>query len=161
MPRPVQGAAVLYNSGNSPYWHPAKVMLTSEVENSVELAVYMVEGRDQYDLGGSSIALQIKAPCWHEDDPRINSGDELWKTIIGGQVGGKWKFDPHVASYIEDIEYLGKQIASLEKRLAKVDKFLLELGHVDTQGNQPGPEPKPAKAKSTKTPLADSDNAEE
>lgn len=159
MPRPVLGQDVLYNTGNSSFWHPAKITMIGD--DACELVVTQVHGREQGDWGGTNATLDVKPVCWHEDDPRIAMRTELWQTIIEGQVGGKWKFDDKLAGHIEDVAYLQRAVAFLEKRLAKVDRFLLELGHADTQGNQPGPEPKPAKAKSTKTPLADSDNAEE
>lgn len=158
MPRPVVGQRVLFNSGNSSFWHPAWVTMPSENSSNLELCVLIVTGRDQYDLGGTSCTLQMKSPCWYHEDPRIGH-DLLWDTIVEGQCGGMWKFDDNETSYVEDIKALQKQNALLDKRLAKVDKFLLELGHPDTLGNEPGPDPTPRR-RTPRTPHADADNAE-
>lgn len=156
MPRAVPGQRVLFNTGNSSFWHPATVTMASQNSSDVELAVLIVTGRDQYDLGGESCHLQMKSPCWYYQDPRIAARDPLWETIIEGQVGGMWKFDENETSYVKEIDELQKHAAWLEKRLAKVDKFLLELGHPDTQGNEPGAEPK--QRRRPRTPNADADN---
>jgi hypothetical protein len=160
MPRPCVGDKVLFNAGNSAFWHPAEVTMVPENDESLELTVTMVHGRTADDWGASAATLEVKSVCYHESDPRIRNNSETWQTIIADDVGGKWKFRDTEACYVTDIAELKRENAQLQKRLAKVDKFLLELGHVDTLGNQPGPDPKPSKPKAPKTPLADADNTE-
>lgn len=159
MPRPSVGDKVLYNSGQSAFWHPAEVTMVPENDDALELTVTMVIGRTNDDWGGTEARLVVKSVCYHEDDPRIKNNDEVWQSIVNQDVGGKWKFRPDEAGYVRDIAELKKANALLEKRLAKVDAFILMLGHKDTLGNDPGPEPKQAKPKNPKTPLADADNA--
>lgn len=156
MPRPIMGQRVLYNTGNSPFWHMAFVTMPSENDNSLELAAFIVEGRDNMDFGGTSVRVDLKTPCWHVDDPRISANDPLWSAIVDGQTGGKWKFDDSEASYVEDIAELRKYIGVLEKRMAVVDKFMHSLGHHDTFGIKVDEEPK--KASRRRTTLADADN---
>jgi len=138
LPRPYVGQKVLFNTGNSPYWHPAEVTMVSQYGSDVELAVLMVYGRDQRDQGGTHCVQMMKSPCWHYQDERINDGNLLWKTIVEDQSGGMWKFREEDEGFYKDIAELRESFELIHKRLDKLDEFMHDLGHTDTLGDEPG-----------------------
>lgn len=156
LPRPYVGQKVLFNTGNSHFWHPAEVTMASENSSDVELAVLMVHGRDQHDLGGTHCAQVMKSPCWYHEDERISEANLLWKTIVEDQCGGMWKFREEDEGLAKSFAELRESFELIHKRLDNFDKFMHDLGHVDTLGDEPGESTR--RKRKRKTP---SDNGED
>lgn len=154
LPRAALGQQVLFNAGNSPFWHPAIVTMVSQHGSDIELAVVTVHGRDKGDMGGTHVTFQLKTPCFYHEDPRI--GSDHWDWIVEDQSGGMWKFNENEASYVDEINELKDLLLDMHRRLDRCDKALLDFGHSDTLGNQPGEPPKKKRrGRPDKTPSED------